>query len=56
MSHLWFFNGMNDAVRQIVHQMETLKRLLLNRQPRVQHAPELVDAAGITRQHNRAAA
>ncbi|WP_035052785.1 MotA/TolQ/ExbB proton channel family protein [Andreprevotia chitinilytica] len=33
MSHLWFFNGMNDAVRQSVHQLETLKRLLLNRHP-----------------------
>lgn len=40
MSHLWFFNGMNDAVRQIVHQMETVKRQLLNRTPTVHKAPE----------------
>ncbi|MBB5193677.1 biopolymer transport protein ExbB [Silvimonas terrae] len=40
MSHLWFFNGMNDAVRQIVHQMETVKRQLLNRLPGVHKNPE----------------
>lgn len=45
ISHLWFFNGMNDAVRQIVHQMETLKRLLLNRRPVAQRASDTVSLA-----------
>ena len=40
MSHLWFFNGMNDAVRQIVHQMDTLKRVLLNRHPALHKVPQ----------------
>lgn len=40
MSHLWFFNGMQDTVRQTVHQMETLKRLLLNRHSVPQQATE----------------
>jgi len=51
MSHLWFFNGMNDGVRQIVHQMETLKRLLLNRRTTVSQ-----EAAGSARSHSRVAA
>jgi len=51
MSHLWFFNGMNDGVRQIVHQMETLKRLLLNRRTMVSQ-----EAAGSARSHSRVAA
>ncbi|EON15220.1 MULTISPECIES: MotA/TolQ/ExbB proton channel family protein [Pandoraea] len=53
MSHLWFFNGMQDTVRQTVHQMDTLKRLLLNRHYVAKQAQE---PAGVVLRHERASA
>ena len=53
MSHLWFFNAMQDAVRQTVHQMDTLKRLLLNRHSVAQQA---VEPTGVVLRHERASA
>lgn len=53
MSHLWFYNGMQDTVRQTVHQMDTLKRLLLNRHSAAQQA---VEPTGVVLRHERASA
>ncbi|VVD75015.1 Biopolymer transport protein ExbB [Pandoraea pneumonica] len=53
MSHLWFFNGMQDTVRQTVHQLDTLKRLLLNRHTAAQQATE---PTGVVLRHERASA
>ncbi|VVE56812.1 MotA/TolQ/ExbB proton channel family protein [Pandoraea anhela] len=44
MSHLWFYNAMQETVRKSVHQLETLKRVLMNRQDThvaVAHASDL---------------
>ncbi|VVE77071.1 MotA/TolQ/ExbB proton channel family protein [Pandoraea sputorum] len=53
MSHLWFFNGMQDTVRQTVHQLDTLKRLLLNRHSTAQ---QTMEHPGVVLRHERASA